>query len=199
MIDTKFYRLLVVQQDGVHKNRDKYWLCKCDCGNIVRVLAQNLKIGNTKSCGCLKKEKSIKTYKLLNFIHGETNTKLWKTWKGIVERTTSKNSANYKKYGAKGIGIYENWLIYKNFADYIGNPPTENHSIDRIDNLKGYFPNNIRWATAKEQACNRKNNVYVYVDGQKMVLSDAAKKLGISKSTASRWFKNGKLVVNAIP
>lgn len=192
MIGNKFGKLLVTQYAGI-KQTQKSYLCKCDCGNEVIVLSNNLKKGNSKSCGCSRKESCRKRMSKLNFKHGETNTKLWRTWKGILDRTTKPKHPHYARYGGKGINICDEWKIYENFAKYIGQPPTENHSIDRIDNNKGYEPGNVRWATAKEQAANRSTNVRVLIDGQKMILSDAAKKLLISKATASRWATCGKL------
>jgi len=129
----------------------------------------------------------------LNFRHGESDTKLWRTWRGILERTTIETSNHYGRYGAKGIGVCQEWMVYENFAKQVGHPPSDKHSIDRIDNNKGYFPGNVRWATAKEQAHNRSTNIRVCVDGQIMVCSEAAKKLNVSKSTVSRWVKIGKL------
>lgn len=193
MIGAKYGILTIVNLIGTSKDRQKIYLCKCDCGNESNVLSGNLKKGNTKSCGCLGRKKTSNRMKLLNLRHGETNTKLWKTWKGIVERTNCKTSSHYKRYGGNGITLHEDWLIYEKFANYIGQPPSQNHSIDRIDNSKGYEPGNIRWATAKEQASNRKTNIKVLVNNQPMILSDAAKVLNISKSTASRWFKEGKI------
>jgi hypothetical protein len=177
-------------------DRQKVYLCKCKCGNRVNVLAGNLKRGNSKSCGCARKSQSSIRMSKLNLLHGETNSKLWRTWKSMVERTTCKTSSHYKRYGGAGIGIYKDWLSYESFAEYIGQPPTVHHSIDRIDNLKGYEPGNVRWATAKEQAANRKTNVKVVIEGQIMILSDAAKFLNIGKSTASRWLKQGKLILH---
>jgi len=194
MIGSKYGMLTIVELAGKSKDRQKVYLCKCDCGKKIKAISGNLKKGNTKSCGCIRKEKTSVRMSKLNFKHGETNTKLWKTWKGIVERTTSVKSSHYKRYGGAGIGIYNDWKIYENFAKYIGQPPSQAHSIDRINNLKGYEPGNIRWATAKEQAANRKTNVMVMVNAQKLILSDAAKILNISKSTASRWHKQGKLL-----
>ena len=192
MIGNKYGKLLVIEYAGVKKTQKSY-ICKCDCGNEVVVLSNNLKKGNSKSCGCSRVETCRKRMLKLNFRHGETNTKLWKTWKGILGRTTCQTNSHYARYGGRGIGICEAWKIYENFAKYIGPPPTNNHSIDRINNNKGYEPGNIRWASAKEQAANRSTNIKVLINGQIMILSDAAKKLSISKSTASRWAISGKL------
>jgi hypothetical protein len=129
----------------------------------------------------------------LNLRHGATNTKLWKTWKGVVERTTVPTSSHYGRYGGAGIGIHPEWLRFEEFAAYVGQPPTPLHTIDRIDNSIGYLPGNVRWATPKQQAANRGTNVRVVVSGRAMILAEAALMLGVSKSTASRWAANGRL------
>ena len=129
----------------------------------------------------------------LNLRHGLTKTKLWKTWKGIVERTTVPTSSHYHRYGGAGIGIHKEWLRFEAFADYVGHPPSSLHTIDRIDNSRGYLPGNVRWATMKEQAANRRTNVKVVVDGRTMILTEVAVFFGVSKSTVSRWVANGRL------
>lgn len=193
MIGQRFGKLTVLELTNEIKCSQKTYLCLCDCGNKKIVIKGNLKKGNSTSCGCSRAKTCSARMALLNLRHGETDTKLWRSWKGIVERTTSVKSSHYPRYGAVGIGIFKDWLKYENFANYIGQPPSEKHSVDRIDNSKGYEPNNVRWATAKEQAHNRKTNIFVDVDGNKMILSDAAKLLKISRSTASRWYKTGKI------
>jgi hypothetical protein len=193
MLNSKFGMLTVIEFLHRSKFHDAVYKCKCDCGNEVNVLSGNLKKGNSTSCGCKRlKTCSIRMSKL-NLKHGETKTKLWRTWKGIIERTTSKNSSHYFRYGGKGIGIYKEWLDYKKFAEYIGQPPSDKHTIDRIDNSKGYEPGNVRWATAKEQAANRCTNVFVIINNKKMISSEAAKILNVSQSTIGRWIKSGKL------
>lgn len=193
MIGLVFGKLTVLSESGRSKDKQKMYLCRCECGKEKIVIAGNLRKGNSTSCGCARKNKCSARMSFLNFRHGESKTKLWKTWKGVVERTTIKNSSHYNRYGGKGIGIYSDWMVYENFARDVGFPPSDLHSIDRIDNSKGYFPGNVRWATMKEQASNRSTNVFVLVDEEKMILSDAAKKLKISKSSASRWVRSGRL------
>lgn len=191
MIGSKFGRLTVLELVGRYKNGDAKYQCICDCGNKRIVLHGNLRNGNTKSCGCLHKEASREFWSKFNLQHGETKTKLWKTWSGILDRTTCKNNHAYSRYGGAGIGIFEEWKDYKKFAEYIGQPPTKQHTIDRIDNAKGYEPGNIRWASRQQQAENRRTTIFVDVNGEKMTLTKAASVIGISKSTASRWNKNG--------
>lgn len=193
MIGSQFGLLTVISRAGIDAHRQAKYLCRCECGQEKVVLSGNLKKGNTTSCGCKRKATCSLRMSSLNLRHGMTDTKLWRTWKAIVERTTVPTSSNYWRYGGSGIGIHEDWLRFENFAFYIGEPPSAEHSIDRIDNYVGYFPGNIRWATAKEQASNRKTNIKVIINGKSMILSDAARAIGISKSTASRWYSSGKL------
>lgn len=193
MVGKRFGQLTVKSLLDERRHGQKVYDCVCDCGNSSIVLGANLRKGNSTSCGCLRKKTCSTRMLGLNLRHGEVRTKLWKTWKGVVERTTRPNSSHYPRYGGIGIGIHPDWLIYENFALDIGQPPTPLHSIDRINNSKGYEPGNVRWATAKEQAANRKTNVYVALNGEKMILAQAAQTLGISKSSASRWLAQGKL------
>jgi hypothetical protein len=185
--------LTVLSEAGRSKHGDMKFVCLCDCGSKSVVLRANLLKGNSTNCGCKRKVSSAIRMATLNARHKQTGTKIWRTWKGVVERTTKPGSEAYCRYGGAGIGLFDDWLVFENFAAYMGEPPTPKHSIDRIDGGKGYFPGNVRWATAKEQAHNRKTNVVVSVGGKQMILSDAAKHFGVSKSTASRWFKAGKL------
>ena len=193
MIGYVFGKLTVLSECGRSKDKQKMYLCRCTCGNEVKVISGNLKKGNSTSCGCSRLKSCAIRMSKLNFRHGESNTKLWKTWKGIIERTTLKTHTHYSRYGGRGITVCEEWLTYENFAKDVGQPPSERHSIDRIDNDKGYFPGNVRWATMKEQSANRSTNIRVAIADQIVILSDAARMLNISKSTASRWLKIGKL------
>lgn len=195
MIGLRFGKLVVSSLLDERKHGQKVYACLCDCGEVADVLGANLRKGNSTSCGCSRKSTSAIRMSILNFRHGETNTKLWKTWRGVVERATVPGSSHYARYGGRGIGLHADWMVYETFAAYMGNPPSEQHTIDRINNEKGYEPGNVRWATMKEQAANRRNNVRVLVNGEVMILADAARALGISKSSASRWVAQGKLKV----
>jgi len=193
MIGETFGDLTVLFENGRSKDGQKKYSCKCVCGTEKTFISGNLKKGNSTNCGCKRRAKCAIRMKTLNVKHGKTNTKIWKTWKGIVERTTKKYSPHFIRYGGNGIGIHKEWLNFEAFAKYIGEPPSNKHSIDRLDNKKGYIPGNVRWATMKEQAHNRNTNVWVLLNQNVTLLSEAAKILGISKSSASRWVKKGKL------
>lgn len=142
----KFNKLLVKADSTKRaKSKDVIWTCICECGAIVDVTAFNLKSGNTKSCGCHRVK------------HNMTHTKTYSTWEHIIQRCTNPNNDNWHKYGSRGITVCDEWLLFKNFLKDMGERP-ENTSLDRIDNNKGYYKENCRWADVKTQARNTRKN-----------------------------------------
>ncbi len=94
------------------------------------------------------------------YIHGWAGTREYKTWKGLIYRCTNPNSQGWEHYGGRGIDVCERWLeSFENFLEDMGEKP-EGLSIDRIDNDKCYYPENCRWATAKEQRANQRPYTY---------------------------------------
>ena len=139
------------------------WRCRCQCGNIIDVPAGYLKSGDTKSCGCLKHDAVAKH----NFVHGFSGEeRLYHVWKGMRERCNNPNSKSFKNYGGRGIRICDEWdsyLAFRNWAlsnGYDESKPARECSIDRIDNGKGYSPDNCRWVDMATQAANRRQREY---------------------------------------
>ncbi len=114
---------------------------------------------------------------------GRRMSKLYQTWAEIKQRCLNPKSCNYPNYGARGVTVCDRWLTFENFAADMGEPPTPKHSIDRIDNSKGYEPGNCRWATVKEQANNRRSNRLVTCRGKTQTLFMWAEEVGMSKNT----------------
>lgn len=153
LIGQRYGRLTVLQRAETINKRTR-WLCRCDCGQEVTVEAYNLKTGHTQSCGCLQKEAAS----LASTTHGMRHTRLYRIWVCMRNRCYQKSYHAYKHYGGRGISVCDTWLHdFQAFHDWaIENGYNDNLSIDRIDNNKGYAPDNCRWATQEEQNKNKR-------------------------------------------
>ena len=151
------------------KQRSRYGLYECPyCGKHWEVVMGSVKCGDTKSCGCLRGE-----------LHGLKGHKLYGTWRQMVQRCTNSKHKNYKNYGGRGIIICEEWLDIKKFIAWAESthPNIEGYTLDRIDNDKGYNPDNCRWADRITQAVNKR-----------IQKSNTSKILGVSwTSRDKRW------------
>lgn len=167
LIGARFGKLVVEAWHG-----NSRWLCKCDCGASTVALTANLNRSNTTSCGCIRRIASSKRATK----HGLHNTNVYGSWISIRRRCFEKTNPAYKNYGAKGIGMDDEWAAdIVSFVRDVGHPPSDNHTLDRIDNSKGYYPDNVRWATPSEQANNKTNNRIVHFRGGTYTLAQLAR------------------------
>ena len=175
----KFGRLTVVSK--VNRECGKsLWLCKCECGNVVNVTANRLKSGNTRSCGCLKRDTTIKR----NKTHNMSSSRLYVIWGGMIKRCKNKNAHNYKIYGGRGIEVCDLWLRFEPFMEWaLSNGYENNLSIDRIDNNGNYCPENCRWVDKKTQNRNRRNNRIIVFNGVTATEAEWAEILGMPIQT----------------
>lgn len=177
----RFGMLEAVCVSGKYKSGQMKWLCKCDCGNEVSVCGSSLIRGLTKSCGCAKGDMCREA----NIKHSMIKTRLYRIWSGIKTRCFDVNSHAYGRYGGRGITMCNEWKNdFLSFYEWsIANGYSDNLTIDRIDNEKGYSPSNCRWATYKEQCNNQSSNRYWTAFGETHTVAEWSDIKGIPDQT----------------
>lgn len=190
----KFGRLTVIEQAG-RKCGSILWRCKCECGGEAFCMSSNLRNGNSRSCGCLRKE----NFKYDHTTHGLSATPEYQVWKNMIERCTNPDDHIFHFYGGRGIRVCERWLkSVEDFVKDMGPRPTPKHMIERINNSGNYEPTNCRWATRKEQANNKRNNIRLKLGDTEMTLQQWSEKLGVSHWMLRQRLKLGWSIERAL-
>lgn len=169
------------------KEKRRFAKFVCTCGRLFErsIISQNRTKG--RCLECLKE-----TVGKWNKTHGEPHrSKEYKLWCAIKDRCYNVNCKEYSYYGGRGIKMHEAWLNdFPSFLEYIGRAPSVQHSLEREDNNKGYEPGNIKWATKREQARNRKTTVFVEYKGQQRKLIELSEEFGVEyRCLHARIFK----------
>lgn len=177
-----FGRLRVVKHAGTTADGHALWLCQCTCGKEVFVSGNALRRGNTKSCGCYNRDVSTARIVAKNTTHGGTGTRLFRIWSNMKTRCYNPNAINYDNYGGRGITVCDEWRDdFTTFREWaLANGYTNSLTLDRIDNDRGYSPDNCRWATIKEQMNNRRSNTVVSYGGEAHTVTEWAAIIGIA-------------------
>lgn len=194
----RFNRLLVYGFLGM-QGKHPQWLCRCDCGKWWVVAAQRLDNGQSQSCGCWNYDKTP-----YSKTHGMSKTLIHRIWTGIRNRIYNSNHHSYPRYGGKGLTLCAGLQTFEDFYAFVGEPPDGKDSLDRYPNNNGGYwcgqcqecqsnqhSKNIRWADDKDQARNRKQNVWLTANGKTMIASDWARELRISTTTIRARLRKG--------
>jgi hypothetical protein len=146
-------RTIIKRVENINRNKVMYE-CQCKCGEISCVEYGLLIRGRSKSCHSCSDERGLFKAK-----HGMSTSPEYRAWKGAISRCYYKKSISYKNYGGRGIKVCDEWLGehgFENFYKSLGPRPSRYHSLDRIDVMGDYTPENTKWATTKEQNFNKR-------------------------------------------
>lgn len=192
----RFNKLTVLKFSHFDKKKNSYWLCKCDCGNEKIVRRCHLTSGGVQSCGCVLLEGRA-TYTNGWRTHGlwQSSPRLCKIWDGMKSRCYKENDTHYKDYGARGIIVCEEWKNdFEKFREWaLKNGYQENLTIDRINVNGSYCPENCRWATRKEQANNKRTNIYIDYKGERHTAAEWSKITGLGRGIIEKRYHKGLL------
>lgn len=174
-------------------------LVLCDCGTMRHVLASNLSMGESKSCGCfiLLNKHKIKHGMASPDKNGKRKAE-YQTWCGMRARCHNKKCKEFRFYGAKGVSVCKRWDSFSNFYSDMGDRPTNKHSIDRIDPSGNYEPGNCRWATNAEQGRNKRNSIYITIQGETKTINEWAERLKKSAGAIRARMHRGMSPMDAV-
>lgn len=178
---------LIKEQAPFVRGKSRKWVCVCNCGNIKIETSGNIKRAAYLRCNerCTAPQKS--------------KMRFYMTWRGMILRCTDKNNRDYKHWGGRGITVCEEWASdYFCFHKWAEERYKKGLSLDRIDNNKGYFPENCRYTTPRIQCNNRRSNRLVKLNGKTKTLSDWLRTYNIPKITFFARVKKGWSIKSAI-
>lgn len=195
----RFGRLEVISLSK--KGKQPLWLCQCDCGKQKIVNGNNLRTGKTTSCGCLVKEISKRRLQDNNFYkdrinkrnktHGMSYTRLYREWVSMKNRCNPSYHER-KNYYDKGIEVCSEWMDFSVFKKWaVNNGYSENLTLDRIENSKGYSPENCRWVDMKAQENNRLNNIKITRNGKTQTLKQWCEELNLNYGMVKHRYQMG--------
>lgn len=179
ILGAKYGKLTPIEIVGRNKYGLLLFKCACDCGNTKIIGSRYLTDGKIVSCGCKRG-------------NGTHTGITYKSWISAKQRCSNPHNHNYKNYGGRGIKMCERWLnSFERFLDDMGERPSIKYTLDRIDVNGDYEPSNCKWATKLEQANNRRDCHYIEIDGEKLTVTQFARKYNLNLSNTFYELRKG--------
>lgn len=178
------------------KGKNRKVVAECTCGDRREYYLSNLLTGKTGSCGCRRSETTRKRSigNRYGETHGLSHSGEYNIYYHMLHRCNNDKNQEYHRYGGRGIKVCESWLGdngFERFVEDMGERPSKEHSIDRIDNELGYSPDNCRWATRKQQQNNLSVTRRFTIDGVSKTISEWAELTGVNRETVRSRLKRG--------
>lgn len=201
----RFGRLTVRGFIGQDQAAQALWWCVCSCGRDATVTTGELNRRETgrrhgvKSCGCLQPDSAVETHTRHGHAGASRRSAEYQAWRDMRARCSNQNAGEWSRYGARGIRVCDRWSAsFEAFLADMGERPSADHSIDRINPNGNYEPTNCRWATRAQQQRNRRCTVFVDFGGKRMPLADVADLTGISRHALKGRIRKGASIEAAV-
>lgn len=178
-----------------------YATFRCVCGNERDICIANVKLGKSKSCGCLRSvvlSENATTHGHARRDASRREKKSLGIYFGMWSRCNNPKNHAFHNYGGRGITVCDRWNDYEAFVADMGLPPNSNSTIERIDVNGNYEPNNCKWMPLRDQSCNTRGSLFVTLGGEKLCLKRAAAKVGIPYHKAYYRFKGRQTIGGGI-
>jgi len=176
-----------------------YWLCECQCGKRTEINGTNLRLGLTKSCGCLNQENRCRRDNKITK-HGHSGSLTYASWTAMRSRCRRRKNKDWHRYGGAGITVCERWRdSFENFLADMGERPSRRHTLDRYPDPAGdYEPTNCRWATHAEQSSNKIITATFTAFGKTKHIDEWCREYAIGRSTVRERLCRGWSVEEAL-
>lgn len=189
LTNRRFGRLTALNRSGKTRHGAVLWRTQCECGRSITVQAGSLMSGNSTSCGCSRTR------------HGHARKSRYSptylTWQAMIRRCNDPKAVDFWNYGGRGVLVCLRWESFESFLADMGDRPAGT-SIDRINNDGNYEPGNCRWATAREQANNKRNSRTLEINGVRRTIAEWSRSSGIGYSTIKERILRGWSPLRAV-
>jgi hypothetical protein len=174
---------------GISYEGNFRWKFSCSCGKVVTTRGVDVRKGKSRSCGCA----TVEATTARNTTHGFCKFPEFSVWRGMLQRCYNRKRTCFDRYGGRGIFVCQEWR--ENFLQFLkdmGSRPSAKHTIERKENNGPYSPDNCVWATAKQQAQNRRPSHFITHNGERLTVAQWSDKTGINYGTLMARIKCGK-------
>jgi hypothetical protein len=176
-----YNRWTVLEEAPRNIHNYRCWWCRCVCGTVRSVVGRTLVDGSSKSCGCLQQ----------NACDHRTDHPLYTLWHSMIQRCTCPTDDNFPRYGGRGITVCERWCDFALFLADMGPRPSSKHTLERLDNNRGYEPGNVVWATYAQQLRNTRRNRWLTFNGETKCVTDWASQYRLAVHTITLRLQKG--------
>jgi hypothetical protein len=179
---------------SVRRRSNMVAVFRCKCGKSFLCQIASVASGQTRSCGCFRRNVTSERSKT----HGKSHSKIYHVWYNMMRRCHDQTNKRFDDWGGRGITVAAEWHLFETFYLAVGDVPFDGAQIDRIENSKGYEPGNIKWSTHTENNRNTRRTRWVMFREEKMSISEAAEKVGISRHKLRHWLDQNESRLAAI-